>query len=125
MKATDFHWFFVAMDESTDVTQHNFVFICGTDMEFNIVELAAFMPMWGTTTSEDLYESKKVLQRLYIPIQKLASLVTDGVPSAIGKVLHPLYMPVQKLARLVWLEGTVAWRRLSPTTWIMQRIAIW
>jgi len=63
-----------------------------------------------------LYESKKVLQRLYIPIQKLASLVTDGVPSAIGKVLHPLYMPVQKLARLVWLEGTVAWRRLSPTT---------
>jgi hypothetical protein len=46
------------------------------------------MPPKGTTTGADLYEYeevKKVVKNLYIPIQKLAALVTDGAPSMVGR----------------------------------------
>jgi hypothetical protein len=44
------------------------------------------MAMKGTTTSKDLHDKiKKVLQKLNIPIQKVAGVVTDGAPSIAGK----------------------------------------
>jgi hypothetical protein len=48
--------------------------------DFNITEeLAASMPMKGTTTGVGLYEEvKKVLQRLVIPVQMPAGQVTHG-----------------------------------------------
>jgi hypothetical protein len=78
------------MDESTDVSAKLQlpVFFRRIDMEFTIVELAALMPMKGTTTDEHLYDVvKKVLRSLEsldIPIRKPAGLVTDRAPSMVG-----------------------------------------
>jgi hypothetical protein len=82
MKATNFHWFSRAMDISTmSNTAQVTVFIHPINIEFNITEeLAALMPMKWTITGKDLYEVK-VMQSLNIPVQKLAGLVMDRVPS--------------------------------------------
>jgi hypothetical protein len=56
------------------VTQHNLaVVIHGIDMDLNITEeLAASVPVKGSTTGADLFEEvKKALQSLDIPVQKL------------------------------------------------------
>jgi hypothetical protein len=73
------------------------VFAHGTDMEFSVTEeLAALMPMKGTTTGADICEDiKKALQNLDIPIQKKL----PGAAGGYGAPSRP--------------EGTVACLHLS------------
>jgi 2-keto-3-deoxy-L-rhamnonate aldolase RhmA len=61
------------------------VFVRGIDVNFNTTgDIAALMPMQGTTTGADLYDSvQKVLQSLDIPTEKAAGMVTDGEPSTV------------------------------------------
>jgi hypothetical protein len=56
-------------------------FLCELNMQFNITEeLAALKPVQWASTDAYLCEAKKLLQSLVILKQKLAGLVTDGVP---------------------------------------------
>jgi len=56
-------------------------------MKFNITEdLAALMPMKRTATGEDLYEQvNKVMQNLNVPIEILAGMVKNAVPSTVRR----------------------------------------
>jgi hypothetical protein len=59
------------------------------------------MPVKVTTTGADLYkESKKVLQGLDIPTQKVAELVRDGARSIVGgnsDVSSPIFNDVKNI----------------------------
>jgi hypothetical protein len=60
MKVVNIHWYSARMDDRTHVRDSTEleIFFRRIDMLFNITEeLAALMPMKGTTTGADMYEN--------------------------------------------------------------------
>ena len=92
----------MALDESTDVrsTAQLALFVRGVDDDFEVTkELAAIVPMKGTTRGIDLLEAvMKTIKRLGLPLSKLSGISTDGAPSMVGRQ--------QGLANLLQLEAS-------------------
>jgi len=89
IKIPTFEYFSIACDESTDIggTAQLAVFFRACDMEFNIFEeLLEIIPMFDTTTGEDVFVSViELLKKYDLPLEKLSSVATDGAPSMTGK----------------------------------------
>nr|CAI5857681.1 unnamed protein product [Callosobruchus analis] len=89
IKATDFAYFSIAIDESTDIkdTAQLLVFIRGFTGSFDIFEeLANLCPMKGRTTGAEI--TKEVvasINQLCLPWKKLSGICTDGAPAMVGK----------------------------------------
>ncbi|XP_055600711.1 general transcription factor II-I repeat domain-containing protein 2-like [Uranotaenia lowii] len=79
-----FKFYSLAMDESTDVK--NF-FIRGIDCNFQITEeMAALVPMEGTTTAKDLMEAVVTCMKdLGLSSANMSGTTSDGAPSMVGK----------------------------------------
>ena len=79
----------LALDESTDIrsTAQLAIFIRGVDDYFEITEeLAAIVPIKGTTRGSDLLEGvMTTIKRLGLSLSKLSGITTDGAPSMIGR----------------------------------------
>ena len=92
----------MALDESTDVrsTAQLALFVGGVDDDFEVTEeLAAIVPMKGTTRGIDLLEAvMKTIKHLGLPLSKLSGITTDGAPSMVGRQ--------QGLANLLQLEAS-------------------
>ena len=92
----------MALDESTDVrsTDQLALFVRGVDDDFEVTEeLAAIVPMKGTTRGIDLLEAvMKTIKPLGLPLSKLSGITTDGAPSMVGRQ--------QGLANLLQLEAS-------------------
>ena len=88
-KARNFSSYSLALDESTDIrsTAQLAIFIRGVDDYFEITEeLAAIVPIKGTTRDSDLLERvMATIKRLVLPLSKLSGITTDGAPSMIGR----------------------------------------
>ncbi|KAK7879843.1 hypothetical protein WMY93_033491 [Mugilogobius chulae] len=88
-KARDFTAYSVALDESTDKTDHAqlAIFIRGINNQFEVTgELLSMCPMHGRTTAKDLFEELSgSLERAGLPWDKLTGITTDGAPSMAGK----------------------------------------
>ena len=88
-KARNFSLYSLALDESTDIrsTAQLAIFICGIDDYFEITkELAAIVPIKGTTRGSDLLEGvMATIKRLGLSLSKLSGITTDGAPSMIGR----------------------------------------
>ena len=101
-KARKFSWYSLALDESTVVrsTAQLALFVRGVDDDFEVTEeLAAIVPMKGTTRGIDLLEAvMKTIKRLGLPLSKLSGITTDGAPSMVGRQ--------QGLANLLQLEAS-------------------
>ncbi|XP_047989846.1 general transcription factor II-I repeat domain-containing protein 2-like [Leguminivora glycinivorella] len=84
--ALQFVYYSIALDESTDLTDtaQLAVFIRGIDTNFVVTEeMAALVPMKGSTKGSDLYESfNAVINRYNL---NLAGITTDGAPAMVGK----------------------------------------
>ncbi|KAL4152891.1 hypothetical protein QTP88_000724 [Uroleucon formosanum] len=89
IKIPTFEYFSIACDESTDIggTAQLAVFFRACDMEFNIFEeLLEIIPMFDTTTGENVFVSVfELLKKYDLPLKKLSSVATDGAPSMTGK----------------------------------------
>ena len=87
-RSASIEYWSLAMDESTDIqdTAQLLIFIRSVDSSLEVTEeLAAMVPMQGTTTGEDVSnEVLKVIEKLKLPIQKMAGCCTDGAPAMIG-----------------------------------------
>ena len=101
-KARKFSSYSLALDESTDVrsTAQLAFFVRGVDDDFEVTEeLAAIVPMKGTTRGIDLLEAvMKTIKRVGLPLSKLSGITTDGAPSMAGRQ--------QGLANLLQLEAS-------------------
>ena len=79
----------MALDESTDVRSTAQLAFCvrGVDDDFEVTEeLAAIVPMKGTTRGIDLLEVvMKTIKRLGLPLSKLSGITTDGAPSMVER----------------------------------------
>lgn len=84
-----FKFYSLAMDESTDVknTAQLAIFIRGIDCNFQITEeMAALVPMKGTTTGKDLMEAVVTCMKdLGLSFANMSGLTSDGAPSMVGK----------------------------------------
>lgn len=87
-KAKNFTFFSVATDESTDNTDlaQIMFFLRGVDANLHVTEeLAEVVALHGTTTGQDVFQAfLHMLKNLELPLEKLASLATDGAPSMVG-----------------------------------------
>ncbi|CAI6350830.1 unnamed protein product [Macrosiphum euphorbiae] len=85
IKIPTFEYFSIACDESTDIggTAQLAVFFRACDMEFNIFEeLLEIIPMFDTTTGEDVFVSVVELLKKYdLPLEKLSSDFYSFVPT--------------------------------------------
>ena len=89
-RATNFKYFSVAVDESTDMTDtaQLAVFIRGVDKDLNITEeLASLVGLKGSTTGDDIFEGvKNVLDKFNLKFDHcLSGIATDGAPAIIGR----------------------------------------
>lgn len=88
-RASQFVYYSVALDESTDITDtaQLAVFIRGVDRNFVVTEeMAALVPMKGSTKGSDLYESFiAVVNKYKLNMSNLAGIATDGAPAMVGK----------------------------------------
>lgn len=88
-RVSQFVYYSVALDESTDLTDtaQLAMFIRGVDVNFVVTEeMAALVPMKGTTRGCDLMESfNTVINRFNLKLSNLAGICTDGAPSMVGK----------------------------------------
>lgn len=88
-RSSHFVYYSVALDESTDLTDtaQLAVFIRGIDRNFSVTEeMAALVPMKGSTRGCDLYEAfNTVLNRYNLKLTNLAGISTDGAPAMVGK----------------------------------------
>ena len=78
----------MALDESTDIkdTAQLAIFVRGVDESFCIIEeLAAMVPLKGTTKGSDLLEAvMATLNRLKLNLKNISGVTTDGAPSMCG-----------------------------------------
>ena len=83
--AKDFESFFIALDESTDVsdTTQCAVFIRGVDCSLNMTEeFLEVIPLKGTTTGRDIFQAlEKCIDKYGLPWDTLVCLATDGAPA--------------------------------------------
>ena len=88
-KVASFVAFSIAIDESTDVTDiaQLAVFIRGVDASLTITEeFIKLVPMTGTTTGEDIFNSLVgALDNIGVDWARAVSIATDGAPSMTGK----------------------------------------
>lgn len=88
-KCSEFKWFSLAIDESTDVsdTAQLSIFIRGIDSSFNVTEeILSLSPMKDTTKGVDIYDKViEALNKFELRLDKLIGVSTDGAPSMIGK----------------------------------------
>ncbi|VEN48298.1 unnamed protein product [Callosobruchus maculatus] len=88
-RASEFIFYALALDESTDMTDtaQIAIFIRGVDAHFNKTEeLAALYPLKDTTKSRDLLEVvTSTLNRFSLQLENLSGLTTDGAPAIVGK----------------------------------------
>jgi hypothetical protein len=90
MKAREFCYYSLAMDESTDIndTAQLLIFIRGIDDNFEITEeLAGMCSMHGRTTGKDIADEVKrcVTEKLETTFQNLVAICTDGAPAMCGR----------------------------------------
>ena len=87
-KAGDFTFYSLALDESTDTkdTAQLAIFVRGVDESFCVIEeLAALVPLKGTTKGSDLLEAvMTTLNRLKFDLKNISGVTTDGAPSMCG-----------------------------------------
>uniref|UniRef100_A0A6P7HAL3 General transcription factor II-I repeat domain-containing protein 2A-like n=1 Tax=Diabrotica virgifera virgifera TaxID=50390 RepID=A0A6P7HAL3_DIAVI len=87
-RASEFIYYSLALDESTDMTDtaQVAIFIRGVDANFNKTEeLAALFPLKDTTKSRDLLEAvQTTLNRFSLQLNNLSGLTTDGAPAMVG-----------------------------------------
>jgi hypothetical protein len=83
-----FEAFSIAVDESMDVNEVTqvAVFIRGCNSKVVATEeLLDLIPMYGTTTGEDIFcEVERLLQKYGLPLNELVCLMVRGVPALSG-----------------------------------------
>ena len=88
-RATNFQFYSLALDESGDAsdTAQLAIFLRGVDKDFIITEeLAALVPLKGTTKTIDLMEGvTETLNRFGLKYTNLSGVTTDGAPAFAGK----------------------------------------
>lgn len=88
-RVTNFKFYALAIDESTDSTDtaQVAIFIRGIDNEYNITEeLASLVPLKDTTKSLNLHEAvKNTLRRFSLTFDNISGIATDGAPAMVGK----------------------------------------
>uniref|UniRef100_A0A2S2NUF0 General transcription factor II-I repeat domain-containing protein 2B n=1 Tax=Schizaphis graminum TaxID=13262 RepID=A0A2S2NUF0_SCHGA len=89
IKSKTFKCFFLALDESTDVsdTVQLLIFIRGIDTDYNITEeLASLESISGTTKGADIFEKVNFcIENLGLTWEKLCSITTDGAPNMVER----------------------------------------
>ena len=89
MKANEFIFFSIAMDESLDITDipQRVIFIRGVDRKFKITEeMLDIWPMHGKTTGADFAQLVDMtFEKFGLEWNKLCSIATDGAKAMIGK----------------------------------------
>ena len=87
-KYTDFDYFSLAFDESTDAcdTAQLAIFIRGITSNFDVIEeFAELIPMKGTTQGEDIAQAiLECTGRMQLDLSKFVSAATDGAPAMVG-----------------------------------------
>ncbi|KAE9521488.1 hypothetical protein AGLY_018087 [Aphis glycines] len=87
-KSKNFLNFFIAIDESTDITNtaQLAIFIRGVFDNFDVTEeLLDLIPMTDTTTGSDLYNCvEKYLNELEVDWKTFSSITTDDTPAMLG-----------------------------------------
>lgn len=87
--ATNFVYFSIALDESTDNsdTAQLAIMVRGVDEQFNVTEdLLNLCSLHDTTTGKDIYENLiKQLTDFNLPLEKLSGVCTDGAPAMAGR----------------------------------------
>ncbi|XP_063989608.1 general transcription factor II-I repeat domain-containing protein 2-like [Diachasmimorpha longicaudata] len=88
-RASEFIYYALALDESTDMTDtaQVAIFIRGVDPSYNkMEELAALFPLKDTTKSRDLLEAvQSTINRFSLQLNNLSGITTDGAPAMVGK----------------------------------------
>ena len=87
-KCTDFDYFSLAFDKSTDAcdTAQLAIFIRGITGNFDVIEeFAELIPMKGTTRGEDIAQAiLECTGRMQLDLSKFVSATTDGTPAMVG-----------------------------------------
>ena len=87
-KCTDFDYFSLAFDESTDAcdTAQLAIFIRGITGNFDVIEeFAELISMKGTTRGDDIAQAiLECTGRMQLDLSKFVSATTDGVPAMVG-----------------------------------------
>ena len=89
LQASNFKFYSLALDESTDATDtaQVAIFVRGIDNDFNITEeMAALVSLKDTTTANDIYKAvTATLTRFALDFGNISGITTDGAPAMVGK----------------------------------------
>lgn len=87
--ASNFIYFSIALDESTDNSDiaQLAIMVRGIDDQFSITEdFLTMSSLHGTTTGQDIFDNLlKELKDFNLPLEKLSGICTDGAPAMTGE----------------------------------------